>query len=81
MRPLNAETRRVERRSGQRFAAVTNPCDFIAFDGTHLTRRAAIEVVHQELFDKWLKGTRSSRNARRRWTRLVISARSVSSAT
>jgi uncharacterized protein (TIGR02246 family) len=45
--------------SGERFAApFTDPCDFIAFDGTHLTSREQIATVHQELFDKWLRGTR-----------------------
>ena len=32
--------------------------DYVAFDGTHTRGRAGISVSHQELFDKWLKGTR-----------------------
>jgi uncharacterized protein (TIGR02246 family) len=45
--------------SGERYAApFTDPCDFIAFDGTHLTSTQQIATVHQELFDKWLRGTR-----------------------
>ncbi len=44
--------------SGEAFAApFTEDADFIAFDGTHLERRDEIASVHQELFDKWLKGT------------------------
>ncbi|MGH3764039.1 MAG: SgcJ/EcaC family oxidoreductase [Pseudonocardiaceae bacterium] len=47
------------RGDGAAFAApFTDPVDFIAFDGTHLTSREQIVTVHQELFDKWLKGTR-----------------------
>lgn len=45
--------------SGPAFAAPFTPeVDFIGFDGIHLTSRQEIESVHQELFDKWLKGTR-----------------------
>lgn len=32
--------------------------DYIAFDGSHTSGRAEIAATHQELFDKWLKGTR-----------------------
>lgn len=39
-------------------APFTDPVDFIAFDGAHLTSRREIEAVHQELFDTWLRGTR-----------------------
>ena len=45
--------------SGKQFAA---PFDeeavFIAFDGSQTEGRAEIERTHQELFDKWLKGSR-----------------------
>jgi uncharacterized protein (TIGR02246 family) len=45
--------------SGEAFAApFTDQVDFIAFDGPHLTSKQEIAVVHQELFDKWLGGTR-----------------------
>ncbi len=45
--------------SGEAFAApFTEDVDFIAFDGTRLERREEIASVHQDLFDKWLKGTR-----------------------
>lgn len=44
--------------SGEEFATpFTDACDFIAFDGTHLTSRAQIVRVRQELLDRWLKGT------------------------
>ena len=47
------------RGSGEAFAAVfTEDGDLIGFDGTHLKGRAEIATFHQELFDKWLKGTR-----------------------
>src|ERR687897_553427 len=45
--------------SGEAFAAVfTEDGDLIGFDGTHFEGRAEITTFHQELFDKWLKGTR-----------------------
>ena len=45
--------------SGEAFAApFTEEVDFIPFDGTHHDRREQIASAHQELFDKWLKGTR-----------------------
>jgi uncharacterized protein (TIGR02246 family) len=45
--------------SGQAFASVfTEDGDLVAFDGTHFHGRAEIVPFHQELFDKWLKGTR-----------------------
>jgi uncharacterized protein (TIGR02246 family) len=47
------------RGSGDTFAAVfTEDGDLIAFDGTHFKGRKEIAPFHQELFDKWLKGTR-----------------------
>jgi uncharacterized protein (TIGR02246 family) len=47
------------RGSGEAFAAVfTEDGDLIGFDGTHFEGRAEIATFHQELFDKWLKGTR-----------------------
>ena len=47
------------RGSGEAFAAVfTEDGDLVAFDGTHFEGRAEIAPFHQELFDKWLKGTR-----------------------
>lgn len=45
--------------SGARFAAAfADDGDLIAFDGTYLHGRELIERFHQELFDKWVKGTR-----------------------
>lgn len=45
--------------SGDAFAApFQTEADFIAFDGSHVKGRAEIAAVHQELFDKWLKGSR-----------------------
>lgn len=32
--------------------------DYVAFDGSRTTGRRAIAASHQQLFDKWLKGTR-----------------------
>lgn len=53
---------------GRAFAApFAESADFIAFDGTHLTSRDQIATVHQELFDKWLKGTRLTGEARIRF--------------
>ena len=47
------------RGSGEAFAAVfTDDGDLVGFDGTHLKGRAEIATCHQELFDKWMKGTR-----------------------
>ena len=47
------------RGSAEMFAApFTENADFIAFDGTHFKGRREIEVSHQALFEKWLKGTR-----------------------
>jgi uncharacterized protein (TIGR02246 family) len=45
--------------SGDSFAAVfTEDGDLVAFDGTHFKGRKEIGPVHQQLFDKWIKGTR-----------------------
>ena len=45
--------------SGAAFAAAfTEDGDLVAFDGTHFHGRAEIVPFHQELFDKWLKGSR-----------------------
>lgn len=45
--------------SGEAFAAVfAEDGDLVAFDGTHFKGRAEIAPFHQELFDKWLKGSR-----------------------
>jgi uncharacterized protein (TIGR02246 family) len=45
--------------SGDAFAAAfTEDGDLVAFDGTHFEGRDEIAPFHQELFDKWLKGTR-----------------------
>jgi uncharacterized protein (TIGR02246 family) len=47
------------RGSGAAFAAAfTEDGDLVAFDGAHLQGRQEIAPAHQELFDKWLKGTR-----------------------
>ena len=40
---------------GSRF---TEDADYVAFDGTHTRGREDISTSHQELFDKWLKGSR-----------------------
>ncbi len=40
---------------GSRF---TEDADYVAFEGTHTKGREAIASSHQELFDKYLKGTR-----------------------
>lgn len=46
------------RGSGEAFAAVfTEDGDLVAFDGTHFKGRREIAAFHQELFDKWMKGT------------------------
>src|SRR5918995_789956 len=45
--------------SGDAFAAVfTEDGDLVAFDGTHFRGRKEIAPFHQQLFEKWLKGTR-----------------------
>ena len=45
--------------SGDAFAAVfTEDGDLVGFDGTHLKGREEIAPFHQQLFDKWLKGSR-----------------------
>ncbi len=47
------------RGSGDAFAAVfTKDGNLVAFDGTHFKGREEIAPFHQELFDKWLKGSR-----------------------
>ena len=47
------------RGSGTAFADVfTDDGDLVAFDGTHLKGREQIASVQQQLFDKFLKGTR-----------------------
>jgi len=44
--------------SGAAFAAVfTEDGDLVAFDGTRFKGRGEIETSHQELFDRWMKGT------------------------
>ena len=45
--------------SGEAFAAVfTEDGDLVAFDGTHFKGRQEIAPFHQQLFDKWMKGSR-----------------------
>jgi uncharacterized protein (TIGR02246 family) len=39
-------------------AGFTGDADYVAFDGSHTTGRRQIVSSHQELFDRWLKGTR-----------------------
>ena len=47
------------RGSGEAFAAVfVEDGDLVAFDGTHFKGRNEIASFHQQLFDKWMKGTR-----------------------
>jgi uncharacterized protein (TIGR02246 family) len=47
------------RGSGVEFAAAfAEDGDLVAFDGTHFAGREEIAPFHQELFDKWLKGSR-----------------------
>ena len=44
---------------GDAFAAVfAEDGDLVAFDGTHFKGREEIALFHQQLFDKWMKGTR-----------------------
>ena len=40
---------------GSRFV---EDADYVAFDGTHTRGSANISASHQELFDRWLKGSR-----------------------
>jgi uncharacterized protein (TIGR02246 family) len=45
--------------SGDAFAAAfTEDGDLVAFDGTHFEGREEIAPFHQQLFEKWLKGSR-----------------------
>jgi len=45
--------------SGTAFAsAFTEDGDLVGFDGTHFEGRKEIAPFHQQLFEKWLKGTR-----------------------
>ena len=47
------------RGSGAALAAVfTEDGDLVGFDGTHFKGRQEIAPFHQQLFDKWLKGSR-----------------------
>ena len=47
------------RGSGAAFAAVfAEDGDLVGFDGTRFQGRGVIAPFHQELFDKWVKGTR-----------------------
>jgi uncharacterized protein (TIGR02246 family) len=47
------------RGSGDAFAsAFTDDGDLVAFDGTHFEGREEIAPFHQELFERWMKGTR-----------------------
>lgn len=47
------------RGSGDEFAAAfAEHGDLVAFDGTHFRGRPEISTFHQELFDKWMRGTR-----------------------
>ncbi len=47
------------RGSGADFAAAfTEDGDLVAFDGTRFKGREEIGPFHQQLFDKWMKGTR-----------------------
>ncbi len=47
------------RGSGADFAAAfTEDGDLVAFDGTRFKGRKEIAPFHQQLFDKWMKGTR-----------------------
>ena len=39
-------------------ARFTEDADYVAFDGTHTRGRRKIAVSHQQLFDKYLKGSR-----------------------
>jgi uncharacterized protein (TIGR02246 family) len=45
--------------SGERYAApFTADGDLVAFDGVHFRGREQIAAFHQQLFDKWVKGSR-----------------------
>jgi uncharacterized protein (TIGR02246 family) len=45
--------------SGDRFAApFTTNGHLVAFDGVHFRGREQIAAFHQQLFDKWMKGSR-----------------------
>jgi uncharacterized protein (TIGR02246 family) len=47
------------RGSGVAFAApFAEDGDLVAFDGTHFKGREEISSFHQQLFDRWMKGTR-----------------------
>lgn len=46
--PVSYATRKIPLRTG----------DLVGFDGQHLKGREEIAPFHQQLFDKWLKGTR-----------------------
>jgi len=47
------------RGDGAVFAApFAEECEFIAFDGTHFTGRQELAEFHEELFAKWMRGTR-----------------------
>lgn len=47
------------RGDGAAFAApFAEVCEFIAFDGTHFTGRQELAAFHEELFAKWMRGTR-----------------------
>ncbi|MBO2011853.1 SgcJ/EcaC family oxidoreductase [Hymenobacter negativus] len=49
---------------GEQFATnFTDDADYVVFDGTHLTGRAAIAQAHQELFSGVLRGSRLVRGA------------------
>ena len=51
--------------SGDAFAAVfTEDGDLVAFDGTHFKGREEIAPFHQELFYKWMKGSRLAGHAK-----------------
>src|SRR5918998_3792772 len=39
-------------------AAFTDDGDLVAFDGTHFKGRKEIAPFHQDLFERWMKGTR-----------------------
>jgi uncharacterized protein (TIGR02246 family) len=58
-RPLSAVYGWLDQGSGAAFAAVfAEDGDLVAFDGTHFKGREEIAPFHQQLFDKWLKGSR-----------------------
>ncbi len=47
------------RGDGHAYAALfTEDADYVPFDGSHTKGRQAIATSHQQLFDRWLKGTR-----------------------